>query len=81
VGLLFVKDKQRLGIYMIAGTILGIAVLVGAVFVISIVTLGIGAVLNCCFLLVPLWNLVAAVYTYDAAAKESNGKYQPIFFK
>lgn len=83
VGLFFLKDKslQQTAIMMIVGTIVGIAVLIGVVTVISIVTMGIGTILYCCFLLLPLWNIAAALYTYDMAAKESNGQFNPIYFK
>lgn len=82
-GLLFLQDKskQQTAIMMMIGTIVGIAVLVGIYFVISFITLGFGAILGCCFLLLPLWNIAAAIYTFDMAAKESNGQFSPIYFK
>jgi hypothetical protein len=82
-GLFFLQDKskQQTAIFMVVGTILGIVILVALYFIISFVTLGFGAILGCCFLLLPLWNIAAALYTYDMAAKETNGQFNPIYFK
>ncbi|MEO6390687.1 MAG: hypothetical protein ABIP75_02475 [Pyrinomonadaceae bacterium] len=82
LGLLFFPNKRNLGIYMLAGTIGGGVLLFGIYLIISFVTFGIGSILACCFLVIPLWNIFAALYTYDMAAKEiGGGKYPPLIFK
>ncbi len=74
LGLLFLPNKVGLGVSIFAGFVALNIVL----FILAVVTLGLG---SCLFLAVPLLNVTAAVHSYDAAAKESNGKYQPILFK
>ncbi len=74
IGLLFVPNKAGLGIGVFAGYL----VLNIVLFVIAVVTIGIG---SCLFLLVPLVNVLAAVHSWDEAAKVSRGKFQPLLFK
>ncbi len=74
LGLLFVPNKVGPGVSIFAGYVALNIVL----FILALVTLGIG---SCLFLAVPLLNVAAAVHSYDVAAKESNGKYQPVLFK
>jgi hypothetical protein len=81
MGLLFVPEKQKLGIIIFAGTVVGYVVLIIGYILFSAVTFGIGAFAGCCFLLLPLWNLATAIHSYDEAAKISNGKFQPLLFK
>jgi len=81
MGLLFVPEKQKLGIIIFAGTVIGYVVLIIGYILFSAVTFGIGAFAGCCFLLLPLWNLATAIHSYDEAAKISNGKFQPLLFK
>jgi zinc-ribbon domain len=81
MGLLFVPNKQRLGIGIFAGTVVGYVILIGAYILFSAVTLGFGAFAGCCFLLLPLWNLATAIHSYDEAAKISGGKFSPLVFK
>jgi hypothetical protein len=81
MGLLFVPNKQRLGIIIFAGTVVGWVILITLYLVFSAVTLGFGAITGCCFLLLPLWNLATAIHSYDEAAKVSKGKFQPLIFK
>lgn len=82
LGLVFFPNKKNLGIYMLAGTVGGVVLLTVLYFIISFVTFGIGSILGCCFIALPLWNIAAALYTYDMAAKEiGGGKYPPLIFK
>lgn len=74
LGLLFVRNKAGLGVGIFAGYI----ALNIAIFFLAVITLGIG---SCLFLLVPLANVIAAVHSYDVAAKSSNNDFQPILFK
>jgi hypothetical protein len=72
IGLLFLPNKQGLGIGIFAGyVVLGI---IG--FLLSFVVIGI-----CLLVLMPLANIAAAIYTWDEAAKLSGGQFQPILFK
>jgi hypothetical protein len=74
IGLLFVPNKAGLGL----GIFAGYAVLWFVLFVLAVITLGIG---TCLFFLVPLANVAAAVHSWDEAAKASRGQFQPILFK
>ncbi|HEY9403834.1 MAG TPA: zinc-ribbon domain-containing protein [Pyrinomonadaceae bacterium] len=74
IGLLFVPNKAGLGL----GVFAGYAALNIVLFVLAVVTLGIG---SCLFLAVPLVNVAAAIHSWDEAAKSSNGQFQPILFK
>jgi hypothetical protein len=72
IGLLFVPNKQGLGIGIFAGyVVLGV---IG--FILSFVFIGL-----CVLLLMPLANIAAAIYSWDEAAKVSGGQFQPILFK
>ena len=72
IGLLFVPNKAGLGIGIFAGYLfLGV---IG--FVLSFIVIGV-----CVFLLMPLVNVVAAIYSWDEAAKASGGQFQPLLFK
>lgn len=72
IGLLFLPNKQGLGIGIFAAyVVLGI---IG--FLLSFIVIGI-----CLLVLMPLTNIAAAIYTWDEAAKLSNGQFQPILFK
>lgn len=74
IGLLFVPNKVGLGIGVFAGYIALNIVL----FVLAVITLGIG---SCLFLAVPLVNVAAGIHSWDEAAKSSNGQFQPLLFK
>lgn len=72
LGLLFVPNKAGLGIGIFAGV-----VIYGIVsFILSFVFIGF-----CMLIIMPLFNIVAALHSWDAAAKHSNGQFQPILFK
>jgi len=72
LGLLFVPNKAGLGIGVFAAYIaLGIVATI-----LTFVLVGV-----CIFMLMPLANIVAAVHSWDEAAKSSNGQFQPILFK
>src|ERR1043166_1231183 len=72
IGLLFVPNKAGLGIGIFCGYLfLGV---IG--FVLSFIVIGV-----CVFLLMPLVNVVAAIYSWDEAAEVSNGQFQPLLFK
>ena len=72
IGLLFVPNKQGLGVGIFAATI-GYAVLAT---ILTFVFIGV-----CLFLVMPLINIAAAIHSWDEAAKASNGQFQPILFK
>ncbi|HZH91370.1 MAG TPA: zinc ribbon domain-containing protein [Pyrinomonadaceae bacterium] len=74
IGLLFVPNKASLGLGVFGGYVALNIIL----FVLAVVTLGIG---SCLFLAVPLVNVAAAIHSWDEAAKASNGQFQPILFK
>ena len=74
IGLLFVPNKAGLGLGIFAGYI----VLWVILFVLAVVTLGLG---SCLFLVAPLVNVGAAIHSWDEAAKASGGQFQPILFK
>ena len=74
IGLLFVPNRAGLGLGIFAGYI----VLNIILFVLAVITLGIG---SCLFLIVPLANVAAAIHSWDEAAKVSNGQFQPLLFK
>jgi hypothetical protein len=74
IGLLFVPNKQSLGLGIFAGYV----VLNIILFILAVITLGIG---SCLFFLVPLINVAAGIHSWDEAAKSSNGQFQPILFK
>lgn len=72
LGLLFVPNKAGLGIGIFAGVLV-----YGLIsFVLAFVFIGF-----CMLMIMPLFNVVAAVHSYDEAAKASNGKFQPVLFK
>jgi hypothetical protein len=72
IGLLFLPNKQGLGIGIFAAyVVLGI---IG--FFLSFIVIGL-----CVLILMPLANIAAAIYTWDEAAKLSGGQFQPILFK
>ena len=66
LGLLFVPNKAGLGI--------GIFI---AYMVLAIITIML--VIGIC--LVPIANVLLAIHSWDEAAKNSNGQFQPILFK
>ncbi|MEJ7615865.1 MAG: zinc ribbon domain-containing protein [Pyrinomonadaceae bacterium] len=72
IGLLFVPNKAGLGI----GVFVGYIAYTIVAFILSFVFIGL-----CLFLVMPLINVLAAVHSWDEAAKASNGKYQPLLFK
>jgi len=72
LGLLFMKDKQGPALAFFGGYIAYWLVS----FVLSFVFIGF-----CLFLLFPLLHIAAGIYTWDEAAKQSNGQFQPILFK
>jgi len=72
IGLLFVPNKQGLGIGIFAATI-GYAIIA---FILSFVFIGL-----CLFLVMPLINIAAGIHSWDEAAKASGGQFQPILFK
>lgn len=74
IGLLFVPNKAGLGLGIFAGYV----VLWIVMFVIALVTLGIG---TCLFIFLPLANVAAAIHSWDEAAKASRGQFQPLLFK
>jgi len=74
IGLLFVPNKAGLGLGVFGGYIALNVIL----FVLAVITLGIG---SCLFLAVPLVNVAAAIHSWDEAAKSSNGQFQPLLFK
>lgn len=72
LGLLAVPKKAGLGIgIFVAYLALGI---VGVILTLVLI----GA---CVLMLMPLANVVAAIHSWDEAAKQSNGQFQPILFK
>ncbi|MCA1566721.1 MAG: hypothetical protein LC803_13970 [Acidobacteria bacterium] len=72
LGLLFVPNKAGLGIGIFAGTIAYAIVAT----ILTFVVVGI-----CLFIAMPLINIAAAIHSWDEAAKNSNGQFQPIYFK
>ena len=72
LGLLFVPNKAGLGIGIFAGTIAYAIVAT----ILTFVFIGI-----CLFIAMPLINIAAAIHSWDEAAKNSNGQFQPIYFK
>ena len=74
IGLLFVPNKAGLGLGIFAGYV----VLVFILIVLAVITLGIG---SCLFILLPLVNVAAAIHSWDEAAKNSGGQFQPLLFK
>jgi hypothetical protein len=74
IGLLFVPNKAGLGLGIFGGYIALIFVFI----IFSFITLGLGACLSPLMLLA---NVVAAVHSWDEAAKVSGGQFQPIYFK
>ncbi|HZG53235.1 MAG TPA: zinc ribbon domain-containing protein [Pyrinomonadaceae bacterium] len=72
LGLLFVPNKAGLGIGIFAGTIAYAIVAT----ILTFVVVGI-----CLFIAMPIINIVAAIHSWDEAAKNSNGQFQPIYFK
>jgi hypothetical protein len=72
IGLLFVPNKAGLGLGIFAAT-------VGYVIVATILTFVFVGI--CLFIAMPLINIAAAIHSWDEAAKNSNGQYQPIYFK
>ncbi|MDQ1612029.1 MAG: hypothetical protein QOG00_1960 [Pyrinomonadaceae bacterium] len=72
IGLLFVPNKAGLGIAIFAGTLAYAVVATILTFV---------AVGLCLFMVMPLINIAAAIHSWDEAAKNSNGQFQPILFK
>lgn len=74
IGLLFLPNKAGLGI----GLFVGYLVLNIVLVVLTVITFGLG---GCLYLLVPLVNILAAVHSWDEAAKVSGGKFQPLLFK
>jgi len=74
IGLLFVPGKQGLGFGIFAGYVGLIIVMT----ILAFITFGLG---SCLFFLLPLVNIGTAIHSYDEAAKQSNGQFQPILFK
>ncbi|HEX8127631.1 MAG TPA: hypothetical protein VF527_00790 [Pyrinomonadaceae bacterium] len=72
LGLLFVPNKAGLGIAIFAGT-LAYAVVAT---ILTFVAIGL-----CLFMVMPIINIAAAIHSWDEAAKNSNGQFQPILFK
>ena len=72
IGLLFVPNKAGLGIGIFAATIVYAVIAT----ILTFVVVGI-----CLFAVMPLINVAAAVHSWDEAAKNSNGQFQPILFK
>ncbi|HEV2801650.1 MAG TPA: hypothetical protein VGW12_14345 [Pyrinomonadaceae bacterium] len=72
LGLLFVPNKAGLGIAIFAGTIAYAIVAT----ILTFVFVGI-----CLFIAMPIINIAAAIHSWDEAAKNSNGQFQPILFK
>lgn len=72
IGLLFVPDKQKLGLMVFGGYI----VLWFICFLLTFLVIG-----ACLFLLFPLLHIAAAIQSWDEAAKSSGGQFQPLLFK
>jgi hypothetical protein len=72
LGLLMVPNKAGLGI----GILIGYIIYWGIAFVLSFVLVGF-----CLFLVLPIINILAAIHSWDEAAKASRGQFQPILFK
>ena len=72
IGLLFVPNKAGLGIGIFAATIVYAVIAT----ILTFVVVGV-----CLFAIMPLINVAAAVHSWDEAAKNSNGQFQPILFK
>lgn len=72
LGLLLVPNKGGLGI----GIFIGYIIYWGIAFVLSFVIIGF-----CLFLIMPIINILAAVHSWDEAAKASGGQFQPLLFK
>ncbi|HEY0174632.1 MAG TPA: zinc ribbon domain-containing protein [Pyrinomonadaceae bacterium] len=72
IGLLFVPNKAGLGIGIFAATIVYAVIAT----ILTFVVIGV-----CLFAVMPLINVAAAVHSWDEAAKNSNGQFQPILFK
>jgi hypothetical protein len=81
LGLLFVPGKAGLGFFIFAADVIGKVLLVIIYLGFTAITFGIGAFTGCCFLLLPLVNVVAGIHSYDTAAKLSGGQFQPLLFK
>lgn len=69
LGLLFVPNKAGLGIAIFAGLV--VFWTVAFIFLIGF----------CLVIIAPLINVLAAVHSWDEAAKASDGKFQPLLFK
>jgi hypothetical protein len=72
LGLLLVPNKAPVGI----GIFIGYIIYWGIAFVLSFVVIGF-----CLFLIMPIINILAAVHSWDEAAKTSGGQFKPILFK
>lgn len=72
LGLLFVPNKAGIGIGIFAATIAYAIVAT----ILTFVFIGI-----CLFVAMPIINIGAAIHSWDEAAKNSNGQFQPIYFK
>jgi hypothetical protein len=72
IGLLFVPNKAGLGIGIFVATIVYYVLAT----ILTFVVVGI-----CLFIAGPIINVVAAVHSWDEAAKASGGQFQPILFK
>ncbi len=72
LGLLFIPNRAPLG--MIA---------MGAYVFMWIVAVVLSAVyIGCCIMvLIPIFNIVAAIYSYDSGAKLTNGEFKPMIFR
>ena len=81
LGLLFVPGKAGLRFFIFAADVIGKVLLVIIYLGFTAITFGIGAFTGCCFLLLPLVNVVAGIHSYDTAAKASGGQFQPLLFK
>ncbi len=75
LGLLLSKDKKMLGIMVFVGVMIADV----AIMFVGGIGAAICLVPGILFLLMPVFNLVAALHTHDELQKESGGK--PILFK
>ncbi|MDT7541092.1 MAG: Double zinc ribbon [Acidobacteriota bacterium] len=74
IGLLFVPDKQKLGLMVFGAWV----ALIFLMIVLTFLTLGLGA---CLFPLLFIANVAAGIHSWDEAAKSSGGQFHPLLFK
>jgi hypothetical protein len=79
IGLVLIPNKIGLAIAIFVGAMVSYVILGILSVLITIISLGFAG--PCLFFLFPAINLLAAVHSWDEAAKVSNGKFDPYLFK